>query len=96
MSDETKGAEPRRYLKRYDAPLICKRGCCDVPDMCEDQTGDFIKFKDHNRIVAEMEEKLRIAVDYLKQGKKKFAPNTTNSDVDVFISDYESKIKGGE
>ena len=29
------------------------------------------------------------AVQYLKQGKAKFTPNTTNSDVDYFLEKYE-------
>jgi hypothetical protein len=38
---------------------------------------------------------LQIAVQYLKEGKIKFAPNTTNSFVDDFIAKHEAKIKGG-
>lgn len=37
------------------------------------------------------EAKLAVAVKLLKEGKRKFTPNTTNSDVDCFIADNEIK-----
>lgn len=33
----------------------------------------------------ELKDKLKTAIKYLKEGKAKFTPNTTNSDVDYFI-----------
>lgn len=39
----------------------------------------------------EIKAALTQAVDYLKQGKAKFAPNTTNSFVDDFIAKWDKK-----
>lgn len=40
-----------------------------------------------------LEEELQKAVKYLYAGKKKFAPGTTNSDVDVFLEKHKNFIK---
>ena len=37
--------------------------------------------------------RLEKAIDYLKQGKKQFTPNTTNSDVDMFLKEIDNEIK---
>lgn len=42
----------------------------------------------------EMAELLERAASYIKQGKIKFTPNTTNSDVDVWLADFERFQKG--
>lgn len=34
---------------------------------------------------------LKEAVSYLREGKAQFAPNTTNSHVDVFLARYDAK-----
>lgn len=41
--------------------------------------------------VSELENELSTAVKYLKEGKKRFAPNTTNSHVDEFLKKYEKE-----
>ena len=35
--------------------------------------------------IAYLKEQLKLACQYLAEGKRKFAPNTTNSDVDFFL-----------
>ena len=39
-------------------------------------------------------EELGKAVSYLKEGKRKFAPNTTNSDVDCFLARIDKLLEG--
>lgn len=43
----------------------------------------------HDEIEA-LEAKLAKAVQFLREGKAKFTPNTTNSFVDDFLADYEA------
>lgn len=44
--------------------------------------------------IMKLKEELRLAVKYLKEGKAKFAPSTTNSFVDDFIAKHEDKVSG--
>jgi len=44
--------------------------------------------------VAFLEKELETAINLLKAGKRKFAPNTTNSDVDVFIEKHSGPENG--
>lgn len=37
----------------------------------------------------QIKEELKTAVKYLREGKAKFSPHTTNSDVDVFLEKYK-------
>lgn len=37
-----------------------------------------------------MKAMLQKAYEYLKEGKRKFAPSTTNSDVDEWLKEYET------
>lgn len=43
----------------------------------------------------DLQRKLNTAVSYLKTGKAKFSPHTTNSLVDEFIDDFDDS-KGGD
>jgi hypothetical protein len=43
--------------------------------------------------IADLERQLEQAVKYLRQGKAEFAPNTTNSDVDVFLAAISNESK---
>jgi hypothetical protein len=43
--------------------------------------------------IAGLERQLEQAVKFLRQGKAQFAPNTTNSDVDVFLSSFDNQSK---
>jgi hypothetical protein len=43
------------------------------------------------RKLAIAEKYLKMAVGYLREGKDRYAPNTTNSDVDVFLSEINAK-----
>lgn len=45
--------------------------------------------KEKEERIKELEERLRVAVLYLREAKAKFAPNTTNSLVDTFIKEYD-------
>jgi hypothetical protein len=49
-----------------------------------------VTFSDMGR----MAELLERAASYIKQGKIKFAPNTTNADIDVWLADFERFQKG--
>ena len=42
--------------------------------------------------IASLTKDLKIAVKFLRDGKLKFAPNTTNSDVDLFIEKHRSLL----
>lgn len=39
--------------------------------------------------VVNLREQLKLACQYLAEGKRKFAPGTTNSDVDVFLDKHK-------
>jgi len=39
--------------------------------------------------IAYLKEQLKLACQYLAEGKRKFAPGTTNSDVDVFLDKHK-------
>ena len=39
---------------------------------------------------AQLKEELKTAVKYLREGKTKFSPSTTNSDVDAFLEKHKS------
>jgi hypothetical protein len=54
------------------------------PNICQDCL-DLIRERD------ELKEQLAEAVSYLREGKAKFAPTTTNSHVDVFLAQYYAK-----
>jgi hypothetical protein len=41
--------------------------------------------------IEELRSELSKAIDYLRVGKRKFAPNTTNSDVDVFLKKHDQE-----
>jgi hypothetical protein len=44
--------------------------------------------------IARLTTELEKAIGYLREGKRKFAPTTTNSEVDCFLVKYEKKGVG--
>ena len=71
--------------------------------MREDQLKD-VQIKDLGDLVLELQQecieqrnradalegKFKKALAYLREGKRKFTPTTTNSDVDEFLKDHEA------
>jgi hypothetical protein len=41
--------------------------------------------------IKELEARLGVAVGFLKQAKAQFAPSTTNSDVDLFLAEFQEE-----
>ena len=54
----------------------------------EDLICDWRTFRAENERLKSV---LALAVQYLREGKLKFAPDTTNSVVDIFLKDYASR-----
>lgn len=79
-------------------PVVTKNRLYRAPGRsnygCTEQDAKFIAasreaISDLLSEVERLESKLSTAVNYLEQGKIKFTPSTTNSDVDCFIADYK-------
>jgi len=70
------------YIEKYDEDLGA-----------EYNIGDFaeLTWGHQQKKIDALEKKLAEAVKYLKIGKQKFAPYTTNSDVDLFLKSIEER-----
>lgn len=53
---------------------------------------DRSKLDEALKLIDLAEVRLSSGLDYMKQGKRQFAPNTTNSDVDVWIDDVSKAL----
>jgi iron-sulfur cluster repair protein YtfE (RIC family) len=66
---------------------MTSRTCCGTTHFCQSCI-------EKDKEIDVLKHRLKKAVEYLVDGKRRFRPNTTNSVVDSFIADYYAREKG--
>ena len=82
----------RLGTSRCSSIVVCQNCGCRVE---ANEVGDFNGDHWNRRLEVQVtksdlvKEQLKLACQYLAEGKRKFAPNTTNSDVDSFLERHK-------